>query len=254
MIEIKTAEEIEHMRATCRLATATLAYLGEQVRSGITTESLDRLAFEYIQDHGATPSPLNYRGFPKSICTSPNEVICHGIPSEDVVLKDGDILNIDVTTNLNGFHGDTNRTFFVGDVDPRARQLVEVTHQCMMLGIAQVKPGNKIRDIGTAIQRKARAHRYSVVRQFCGHGIGREFHAPPQVPHFPMPGQSPEMEPGMTFTVEPMINECRWEAKVLEDGWTAVTIDGHLSAQFEHTVLVTENGYEVLTRWESDAD
>ena len=246
MVTIKNAEEIERMRATCRLAARTLEEAGKLVRPGISTADIDRFVHEYIVDHGAYPSPLNYRGFPKSVCTSINEVVCHGIPSPDAMLREGDILNIDVTTYLNGFHGDTNRTFFVGEVSPAARKLVEVTHQCMMLGIAQVKPGGFLGDIGAAIQQKARAHGYSVVRDFCGHGIGREFHEEPQVLHY-RSNRGIELRPGMIFTIEPMINAGKAGTRVLDDGWTAVTIDGKLSAQFEHTVLVTPTGHEILT-------
>ncbi|HEX9640471.1 MAG TPA: type I methionyl aminopeptidase [Candidatus Krumholzibacteria bacterium] len=247
MIEIKSAQEIELMRESCRLAAATLEYIGRKIRVGMSTAELDRIAHEYILEQGAYPSPLNYRGFPKSICTSPNEVVCHGIPAEEVILRDGDILNIDVTTLLNEFHGDTNRTFLVGDVSAKARKLVEYTHECMMIGIAQVRPGAHIGDIGAAIQQKARAAGYSVVRDFCGHGIGRMFHTEPQVPHYGRRDTGDEMLPGMTFTIEPMINMGRAGTRVLDDGWTAVTVDGKLSAQFEHTILVTEDGYEILT-------
>jgi methionyl aminopeptidase len=247
MISIKSAEDIEKMRVTCRLAAETLRYLGEQVVPGITTEHLDRLAYEYITDHGAYPSPLNYHGFPKSICTSPNEVVCHGIPSEATELRDGDILNIDVTTKLDGFHGDTNATFFVGEVSDSVRRLVETTHQCTMLGIAQVRGGGRLGDIGFAIQQKARAAGYSVVREFCGHGIGREFHEDPQVLHYGKRGTGVLMRPGMIFTIEPMINLGKASCRVLDDAWTAITRDGKWSAQYEHTILVTETGHEVLT-------
>lgn len=247
MISIKSAREIELMRATCKLAAETLEYIAPFVVPGATTEDINKLCHEYILKHGAYPSPLNYHGFPKSVCTSLNEVICHGIPSTHDILKDGDILNIDVTTYLNKFHGDTNKTFLVGNVSPEVRKLVEVTYQCMRAGIDQVKPGGHIGDIGAAIQEIAHANGYSVVEDYCGHGIGREFHEAPQVVHVGKRGTGPEMKPGMTFTIEPMINLGVKDGKLLKDGWTVVTRDKKWSAQFEHTILVTPNGHEILT-------
>jgi methionyl aminopeptidase len=247
MVTIKTPVEIERMRKSCQLAAATLDYLAPRVVPGVSTAELDRLAHQFITSHGAYPSPLNYHGFPKSICTSPNEVICHGIPSEDVILSDGDILNVDVTTYLDKFHGDTNRTFFVGDVKPEVKRLVEVTHECMMRGIRVVKPGARLGDIGWAIQSHAEANGYTVVRDYCGHGIGYEFHEDPQVLHYGKPDTGLELREGMTFTIEPMINMGGAASKVLGDGWTVITRDNSLSAQFEHTMAVTRDGVEILT-------
>lgn len=247
MISIKSSREIELMRKTCQLAAQTLEYIGPFVREGVSTEEINTLCHDFITKHGAYPSPLNYHGFPKSICTSINEVICHGIPSKSEILKDGDILNIDVTTYLNKFHGDTNKTFLIGNVSPEVKKLVEVTYQCMRAGIAAVKPGGHIGDIGAAIFEIASSHGYSVVEDYCGHGIGREFHEAPQVVHVGKKGSGPEMKPGMTFTIEPMINLGNKEGKLLKDGWTVVTRDKKWSAQFEHTVLVTNDGVEILT-------
>jgi methionyl aminopeptidase len=247
MISIKSAREIELMRATCALATQTLEYIEPFVVPGVSTEELNKLCHDFITKHGAYPSPLNYHGFPKSVCTSLNEVICHGIPSKNEILKDGDILNIDVTTYLNKFHGDTNKTFLVGNVSAEVKKLVEVTYQCMRAGIATVHPGGHIGDIGAAIQEIAYANGYSVVEDYCGHGIGREFHEAPQVVHVGKRGTGPEIKPGMTFTIEPMINLGHKEGKLLKDGWTVVTRDKKWSAQFEHTILVTPTGHEILT-------
>lgn len=247
MISIKSSREIELMRATSKLASQTLEFIGEYVVPGVSTEKLDKLCHEYIMDHGAYPAPLNYHGFPKSICTSKNEVICHGIPSKKDIIKDGDILNIDVTTKLNGFHGDTNKTFFVGEVKPEIKKLVDVTYECMWEGIRQVKPGNRIGDIGGAISKLAAEHNYGVVEEYCGHGIGREFHEEPQVVHSAESGTGAVMKKGMTFTIEPMINLGSRHCLLLDDDWTVITKDRKWSAQFEHTILVTETGYEVLT-------
>jgi methionyl aminopeptidase len=229
------------------LATQTLEYIEPFVVPGVSTEELNKLCHDFITKHGAYPSPLNYHGFPKSVCTSLNEVICHGIPSKNEILKDGDILNIDVTTYLNKFHGDTNKTFLVGNVSAEVKKLVEVTYQCMRAGIATVHPGGHIGDIGAAIQEIAYANGYSVVEDYCGHGIGREFHEAPQVVHVGKRGTGPEIKPGMTFTIEPMINLGHKEGKLLKDGWTVVTRDKKWSAQFEHTILVTPTGHEILT-------
>ena len=247
MISIKSPREIEIMRETCQLAAKTLKYIAPYVKPGVSTEEINRLCHEFIITHGATPSPLNYHGFPKSICTSVNHVICHGIPSEKDLLKNGDIVNIDVTTYFKGFHGDTNKTFFVGDVNPKIQKLVEVTHECMMIGINQVKPGAHVGDIGAAIAEHAHKHKYSVVEEYCGHGIGREFHEDPQVVHISDRGTGVMLKEGMTFTVEPMINLGKRHCRLLSDNWTVVTQDGKHSAQFEHTVLVTASGYEILT-------
>ncbi|OIQ17082.1 MAG: type I methionyl aminopeptidase [Bacteriovorax sp. MedPE-SWde] len=252
MISIKSKREIELMKATSRLAASTLEYIEPFVKPGVSTEELNQLCHDYIVEHGAYPSPLNYHGFPKSVCTSLNHVICHGIPSKKDVLKDGDILNIDVTTYLNKFHGDTNKTFFVGEVSEENKKLVEVTYECMMIGIEQVKPGGHIGDIGAAIQELAHSHGYSVVEDYCGHGIGREFHEDPQVVHVGKRGTGALIKPGMTFTIEPMINLGVKHCKVLKDGWTVLTKDKKNSAQFEHTILVTETGYEILTLREEE--
>lgn len=247
MISIKSSREIELMRATSKLAAQTLEYIEPFVVPGASTEEINRLCHEFIVEHGAYPSPLNYHGFPKSVCTSLNEVICHGIPCSTDILKDGDIINIDVTTYLNKFHGDTNKTFMVGNVAPHIRKLVEVTYQCLREGIKTVRPGGHIGDIGAVIQEIAHSHGYSVVEDYCGHGIGREFHEAPQVVHVGKKGTGPEMKPGMTFTIEPMINLGSKDGKLLKDGWTVVTRDKKWSAQFEHTILVTPEGHEILT-------
>lgn len=254
MISIKSQREIELMRATCRLASDCLDYLGQQLETGMTTEDVNQLCHKYILDHGAIPAPLNYHGFPKSVCTSLNDVICHGIPSKKDKLKNGDILNIDVTTILSGFHGDTNRTFLIGDVRPEIKKLVDTTYECMMKGINTVKPGSFLGDIGAAIEKHAHEHDFSVVHEYCGHGIGREFHEEPQVLHYGKAGTGVMLKEGMTFTVEPMINIGKRYCKLLSDGWTVKTKDGSWSAQFEHTVLVTADGVEVLTEWPSKRD
>jgi methionyl aminopeptidase len=248
MITIKSAREIELMRATSKLAASTLEYIGPFVVPGVSTEELDKLCHDFIVKNGAYPSCLNYHGFPKSVCTSLNEVICHGIPRKDEIIKDGDILNIDVTTYLNKFHGDTNKTFLVGTkVSDEVKKLVEVTYFCTREAIKTVRPGGRIGDIGAVIQEIAHGHGYSVVEDYCGHGIGREFHEAPQVVHVGKKGTGAEMKPGMTFTIEPMINLGKKEGRVLKDGWTVVTKDKKWSAQFEHTILVTPDGHEILT-------
>jgi methionyl aminopeptidase len=247
MISIKSSREIELMRATCKLASQTLEYIEPFVKPGVSTEEINALCHEFILKNGAYPSPLNYHGFPKSVCTSLNEVICHGIPSKTDILKNGDILNIDVTTYLNKFHGDTNKTFLVGEVSEEVKKLVDVTYLCLREGIKVVRPGGHIGDIGAVIQEIAHSHGYSVVEDYCGHGIGREFHEAPQVVHVGVKGTGPEMKPGMTFTIEPMINLGTKEGKVLKDGWTVVTRDKKWSAQFEHTILVTPDGFDILT-------
>lgn len=246
-IVLLSKREIAKMREAGILAAQLLDYLEPMVKPGVTTLELNDAAEAWTQAHGATSAPLGYQGFPKSICTSVNAVVCHGIPSAKEVLRDGDIINIDVTPILNGYHGDTSRTFFVGEPSPLARRLVEVTEECMMRGIAAVKPGARIGDIGAAIQTYAEAQGFSVVRDFVGHGIGRIFHTAPQIPHYGTAGKGRKLRPGMVFTIEPMINEGTWEAEVLEDKWTAVTKDRKLSAQFEHTVAVTPDGVEILT-------
>lgn len=239
-------EAFAAMRRAGRLAAETLDFITPHVISGVTTEEIDRLCHEYIVAQGGIPAPLNYRGFPKSICTSINHVVCHGIPGPRI-LQDGDTLNIDVTVILDGWHGDTSRMFLVGEVGVQARRLIDTTYECMMRGIAAVRPGAKLGDIGHAIQSLAENRRFSVVRDFCGHGIGRVFHDSPSVLHFGRSGSGIELQPGMFFTIEPMINAGRHEVKILDDGWTAVTRDRKLSAQFEHTIGVTETGFEIFT-------
>lgn len=245
-IKIHGPEDFEGMRQAGRLAAETLDFIVAYVKPGVTTGELDRLCHEFIVEHGAIPAPLGYRGFPKSICTSVNHVVCHGIPG-DKRLTAGDILNIDVTVILDGWHGDTSRMFFVGEVSRKARRLVDVTYEAMMRGIAAVRPGATLGDVGHAIQTFAESHRCSVVRAFCGHGVGRIFHDAPNVLHYGRPGEGVRLEEGMFFTVEPMINLGRHEVTILSDGWTAVTKDRSLSAQFEHTVGVTADGHEVFT-------
>ncbi len=245
-ITLHTPEDFSGMRRAGRLAAETLDMIVPHVRPGVTTAELDRLCHEFILAHGATPAPLGYRGFPKSICTSINHVVCHGIPGERV-LGEGDIVNIDVTVILDGWHGDTSRMFVAGAPGTRARLLLDVTYESMMRGIAVIRPGATLGDIGHAIQSFVERHRFSVVRDFCGHGIGRRFHEPPNVLHFGRPGEGPVLKPGMFFTVEPMVNAGRPEVKVLDDGWTAVTRDRSLSAQFEHMVGVTGDGVEIFT-------
>jgi len=247
MISIKSSREIQLMRETAKLASQTLEMIEEYVVPGVSTEKLNQICHEFISDHGAYPSPLNYHGFPKSICTSLNDVICHGIPTEKDILKDGDILNIDITTYLRKFHGDTNKTFFVGEVAPELKKLVAVTYECMWQGIKTVKPGSHIGDIGAVIEEYAHENGFSVVEEYCGHGIGREFHEEPQVVHVGRMGTGPEVKKGMTFTIEPMINMGKRHCVLLEDQWTVITKDGMPSAQFEHTILVTDDGYDVLT-------
>ncbi|RMD64577.1 MAG: type I methionyl aminopeptidase [Alphaproteobacteria bacterium] len=246
-IVIHDAADFEGMRRAGRLAAETLDFITPHVRAGVTTEDLDRLCHDFIVDHGAVPAPLNYRGFPKSICTSINHVVCHGIPSDKKVLRDGDIMNIDVTVILDGWHGDSSRMFYVGRPSVKARRLVEVTYEAMMRGIAAVRPGATLGDIGHAIQSYAEAQRFSVVRDFCGHGLGRVFHTAPSVLHYGRPGQGTVLREGMFFTIEPMINAGRYDVKILDDGWTAVTRDRSLSAQFEHSIGVTADGYEIFT-------
>ena len=252
-ITLKTPEDIEKMRIAGRLASEVLDYITPYVKPGITTEELDKLCHEYmVKVQGTIPAPLNYapdghNPYPKSVCTSVNHVICHGIPN-DKPLKNGDMLNIDVTVIKDGYHGDTSRMFYVGEVNPHARRLAKITYECMWLGIDKVKPGAKLGDIGYAIQRHAEAAGYSVVQEFCGHGIGKKFHEEPQVLHYGRPGTGLELKAGMIFTIEPMINQGKRHLRLLGDGWTVVTKDRSLSAQWEHTVLVTETGYEILTQ------
>ena len=244
--EVKTAEQLVRMRKACRVAAEVLAETGAAVREGITTDALDAIAHEACIKRGAYPSPLNYRDFPKSLCTSVNEVICHGIP-DSRALQGGDIVNLDVTAYIDGMHGDTNATFAVGKIDAESEQLVKVTRECMMVGIAAVKPGRPVSDIGRAIEVHAAKFGFGVVRSYCGHGIGEVFHTALQIPHYYEAGASEIMVPGMTFTIEPMITLGTYKDRLWDDGWTVVTADGKRSAQFEHTILVTETGAEILT-------
>jgi methionyl aminopeptidase len=247
-VNIKTPAEIEKMRIAGRLAADVLMMIGPHVQQGVTTLDLDRICHDYIVGTlAAIPAPLNYRGFPRSICTSVNHVVCHGIPGEKQ-LRNGDIINIDITVIKDGFHGDTSKMFFVGEPSVRAKRLVEITYECMAMGIRMVRPGVRLGDIGHAIQNFAESHNFSVVREYCGHGIGREFHEDPQVLHYGDRGTGMALEAGMTFTIEPMINAGKRHVKLLPDNWTVVTKDRSLSAQWEHTVLVTADGFEVLTR------
>jgi methionyl aminopeptidase len=244
--DVKDAETIERMRVAGRLAGRALEEVGRHVAPGVTTDELDRVGHEFLVDHGAYPSTLGYRGYPKSLCTSLNEVICHGIP-DDTVIADGDIVNVDITAYLNGVHGDTNATFLSGQVDEESRLLVERTHEAMMRGIRAVAPGRPLNVIGRVIESYARRFGYGVVRDFTGHGIGTTFHSGLIVPHFDDPAVNVVMEEGMTFTIEPMLTLGTIAYDVWDDGWTAVTKDHRRTAQFEHTLLVTENGYEILT-------
>ena len=246
-VTIKTAEEIEKMRVAGRLAAEVLEMIGPHVQAGVTTDELDRICHDYIVNvQKAIPAPLNYHGFPRSICTSVNHQVCHGIPGGKV-LKNGDIINIDITVSKDGFHGDTSKMFYIGQPSVLARRVTEVAHSALWKGIDIVRPGATLGDIGHAIQNHVESEGFSVVREYCGHGIGREFHEDPQVLHYGRPGTGMALEPGMTFTIEPMINAGKRHTKVLKDGWTVVTKDHSLSAQWEHTVLVTETGYQVLT-------
>ena len=248
-VPIMTPDELDKMRVAGRLAAEVLEMIAEHVVPGVSTGELDRICHNYIVDvQQAIPAPLNYKGFPKSICTSVNQVVCHGIPSEKKILKSGDFVNIDITVIKDGFYGDTSQMFMVGKVPEHAQRLARITQECLYRGIAQVKPGARLGDIGHAIQEYAEANYYSVVRDYCGHGIGKEFHQDPQVLHFGKPGTGMELREGMTFTIEPMINAGKHHTKLKGDGWTVETKDGRLSAQWEHTLAVTSDGVEVLTR------
>ena len=246
-ITIKNLAEQDKMRVAGRLAGEVLDMIGPHVKPGVSTEELDQICHDYIVNKQKTiPANVGYNGFPKTLCTSVNHVVCHGIPN-DKKLKDGDIINIDVTVIKDGFHGDTSKMYFVGEPSVLARRLVQVTHEAMMLGIETVRPGTRLGDIGFAIQQYAESHGFSVVREYCGHGIGKVYHEDPQVLHYGSPGVGLELKPGMTFTIEPMINAGKRHVKMLPDGWTVVTKDHSLSAQWEHTILVTDKGHEILT-------
>jgi methionyl aminopeptidase len=248
-IRLKQNSDIEGIRQAGRLVLDTLNLVEPQIKPGLATDDINTLVHEYTVKHGATPAPLNYRGFPKSVCVSVNEVICHGIPGSRVI-QDGDIVNVDITSILNGYYADANKTFFAGNPDNDARNIVSIARECLKRGMAAVKPGNSLGDIGWAIQTYAEAQGCSVVREFVGHGVGFDFHEAPQIPHFGHKGAGITLIPGMVFTIEPMINLGQKELRVLDDNWTAITKDGSLSAQFEQTVLVTEDGYESLTPYD----
>lgn len=248
-IRLKNKREIEGIRKAGRLVVKTLEMVAEKLHPGMITEEINTLVHEFTIQNGAIPAPLNYRGFPKSVCVSPNEVICHGIPGKRV-LSDGDIVNIDVTPILDGYYADANRTFFIGSPSPEAKRIVDVTRNALKRGFDMLKPGNTIGDIGWAIQRYAENKGCSVVREFVGHGVGNEFHEPPQVPHYGKKGDGIILVPGMVFTIEPMINLGGKSLYILDDDWTAITADGSLSAQFEQTIVITESGFESLTPFE----
>lgn len=257
-IKIKTADEITKMRVAGRLAAQVLEMIEPFVQPGVTTEELNRICHDYIVNvQQAIPAPLNYRGFPKSICTSINEVVCHGIPSASQKLKNSDIINIDITVIKDGYHGDTSKMFFVGkqannERDRKAMRLMRVTQECLYKGIEQAKPGNSLNDIARAIQKLAETNKFTIVQEYCGHGIGNEFHEDPQVLHYVSQENNIEIKPGMIFTIEPMINAGNRHIKLKKDNWTVVTKDGQLSSQWEHTILITENGNEVLTKREEE--
>jgi methionyl aminopeptidase len=255
-VTIKNAEEIKKMRVAGRLAADVLDMIGEHVQPGVSTGELDRICHNYIVDvQGCIPAPLNYGNppFPKSICTSVNHVICHGIPSDDKILKKGDVVNIDVTVIKDGYHGDTSKMYFVGEPQPHLERLVRITQECLYKGIELVRPGAHLGDIGHVIQQHAEANYYSIVREYCGHGIGAVFHEDPQVLHYGRPGTGMELKEGMTFTIEPMVNAGKPQSKLLGDQWTVVTRDRKASAQWEHTLLVTATGVDVLTRREEES-
>lgn len=253
-LTLLSSREIEAMRPACRLSSELLDYLAPMVKPGVSTLELNDAAEKWTQQHGAISAPLGYPGaegaidFPKSICTSVNEVVCHGIPSKKEILQAGDIINVDVTPFYQGYHGDSSRTFLVGEVAPEARRLVEVTEKALWVGIEAVKIGGRVGDIGAAIQAYAEGEGFSVVRDFVGHGVHHTFHAEPQIPHYGVSGKGKKIRPGMVFTIEPMLNAGTYEVELLDDQWTAVTQDGQLSAQFEHTLAVTQSGVEVLTK------
>ncbi len=246
MVQLKTDAEIEAMRPACQVAADTLVMIEEYIKPGITTDKINQIVHDYTIERGGIPAPLNYHGFPKSVCTSVNHVVCHGIP-DNKKLKDGDIINVDVTTIIDGWHGDTSKTFFVGKPKVRAQKLVEVAREALQLGIDVVKPGATLGDIGHVIQTFVEKNRFTVVREYCGHGIGRVFHEEPQIVHFGKPGEGLEIKEGMVFTIEPMVNAGKHPVKVLNDDWTVVTRDRSLSAQFEHTMVVRKDGAEILT-------
>lgn len=248
-VSIKTPEEIEKMRVAGRLAAEVLEMIGDYIKPGVSTEEINQICHDYIvNEQEAIPAPLNYKGFPKSVCISVNHVVCHGIASDKKILKDGDIVNIDVTVIKNEYHGDTSKMWIVGKPKPGTERLIKITQECLYKGIELVKPGARLGDIGHVIQQHAEKHRFSVVRDYCGHGIGKVFHEEPQVMHYGTPGTGLELKEGMIFTIEPMINQGKYQTKLLPDQWTVVTKDHKLSAQWEHTIVVTADGCEVLTK------
>ncbi len=245
---LRTPEQIEGIRASAKINTALLDYLSENIREGMNTAEIDRMVFQFTTDHGAIPAPLNYEGFPKSVCTSINDVVCHGIPSTHEVLNSGDIVNVDVSTILNGYFSDASRMFMIGEVSDEAKRLVQVTKECLEIGVATAQPWTRLGDVGAAIQAHAEKNGYSVVRDLCGHGVGLKFHEEPEVAHFGRKGSGMLIVPGMTFTIEPMINAGTYKVFIdEEDGWTVCTDDGKLSAQWENMLLITETGNEILT-------
>ena len=247
-ISLKSKKDIEKMKIAGRKAASVLEMLDDHVKPGVTTNQLDEIAYKFITEElKCIPANINYNGYPKTLCTSVNQVVCHGIPSDDRVLKDGDIINIDVTVIEDGWHGDTSKMYLVGKVADHAKRLVEVTQECMYAGIKEVRPGARLGDVGAAIQEHAETNHYSVVRDYCGHGIGQVYHEEPQVLHYGERHEGLELKEGMCFTIEPMINLGGYQTKLLNDGWTVVTKDGRLSAQWEHTIAVTSSGYEILT-------
>lgn len=247
-ISLKSKKDIEKMKIAGRKAASVLEMLDDRVKPGVTTNQLDEIAYKFITEElKCIPANINYNGYPKTLCTSVNQVVCHGIPSDDRVLKDGDIINIDVTVIEDGWHGDTSKMYLVGKVADHAKRLVEVTQECMYAGIKEVRPGAHLGDVGAAIQEHAETNHYSVVRDYCGHGIGQVYHEEPQVLHYGQRHEGLELKEGMCFTIEPMINLGGYQTKLLNDGWTVVTKDGRLSAQWEHTIAVTSSGYEILT-------
>ena len=255
MVDIKSKSDVIKMRVAGKLASDVLVMIGSYVKAGVSTEELDRICHDYIVNHQkAIPAPLNYKGFTKSICTSVNHQVCHGIPDTSKILKNGDIINIDVTVIKDGFHGDTSKMFRVGEPSILADRLCKVTQECMYKAISIVKPGLHIGDIGAVIQEHAHINKFSVVRDYCGHGIGKNFHEPPQILHYGIKQTGMRLKEGMTFTIEPMINSGKYKTKLLNDGWTVVTRDHSLSAQWEHTILVTDHGYEVLTMREEETN
>ena len=247
-ISLKSKKDIEKMKIAGRKAASVLEMLDDHVKPGVTTNQLDEIAYKFITEElKCIPANINYNGYPKTLCTSVNQVVCHGIPSDDRVLKDGDIINVDVTVIEDGWHGDTSKMYLVGKVADHAKRLVEVTQECMFAGIREVRPGAHLGDVGAAIQEHAETNHYSVVRDYCGHGIGQVYHEEPQVLHYGQRHEGLELKEGMCFTIEPMINLGGYQTKLLNDGWTVVTKDGRLSAQWEHTIAVTSSGYEILT-------